>query len=123
MLHWIATHLPEAGNDPVGDRFRVRFDLVVTDSRALWYAAARVAFRQPGVTAAEIEDVLGPVDDPMVPECVAMLTAPDAMPGCMPLGFSVATVAGPKHPQSCEHTMRLPALRAVRTAGGAVTTQ
>jgi len=123
MAHSIAQHMQHAETGQAGERLRVSFDVVVTDAEALWHAAARIALRQPGTTIAEVEDVLGPAEDPMLSECLAMLTAPDALPGCMPLGFTVAAIANPQHAQLRERTLRSLAVRDFIAASSTVTKQ
>ncbi|WP_267389576.1 hypothetical protein [Sphingomonas sp. GC_Shp_3] len=123
MAQSIAMYEQDIEAGQTGERFRVSFDLVVTDAEALWHAAARIAFRQPGITIAEVEDVLGPTEDPMLAECLAMLTAPDAVPGCTPLGFAVTAVASPHLAQVREHTMRTLAVRDFLAASGVATKQ
>lgn len=63
--------------------------MVVMDPQALWHAGAHVAFRQPDISITDVEDVLGPLEDPMIIDCLAMLTAPAEIAGCMSIGFSV----------------------------------
>jgi hypothetical protein len=123
MAQSIAKLEQDVETGQTGTRFRVSFDLVVTDPQALWHAAAQVAFRQPGITIAEVEDVLGPAEDPMLAECLAMLTTPDAVPGCMPLDFAVIPVASPQLAQLRERTMRSLAVRDFIAASGTATKQ
>lgn len=123
MAHSIAQHVHHAETGQAGERLRVSFDVVVTDPQVLWQAAARIALRQPGITITEVEDVLGPAEDPMLSECLAMLTAPDALPGCMPLGFTVAAIANPQHAQVRERTIRSLAVRDFIAASSTVTKQ
>lgn len=75
---------------------RVSFDVVIADPQAQWHAAALIAFRQLGISIAEVEDVIGPAEDPMAIECLTMLTAPIAIAGCVVVDFSVEQLASPK---------------------------
>jgi hypothetical protein len=123
MAHSIAQQILNTENGLAGDRLRVSFDVVVTDPQALWHAAARIAFRQPGVTIADVEDVLGPVEDPNVSDCLTMLTTPDALPGCMPLGFMAEAVATPQPALQRDRAMRSLAVRDFMAARDVVTKQ
>lgn len=102
----IARQMQDAEISQAGERLRVSFDVVVSDPAALWHAAARVALRQAGRTIADVEDVLGPIEDPALADCLAMLTAPDALPGCMPLRFAAAALARPQHAALRQPKMR-----------------
>lgn len=62
--------------------FTVSLTLKVEDVRALWAAAADRALAAPGMTLADVLDTIGPREDPSIAECIAMLTAPAALPGC-----------------------------------------
>jgi hypothetical protein len=62
--------------------YTVTLSLTVEDARALWAAAAERALAAPGMTLADVLDTIGPREDPAIAECIAMLTAPAALPGC-----------------------------------------
>ncbi len=62
--------------------YTVTLSLTVEDARALWAAAADRALAAPGMTLADVLDTIGPREDPAIAECIAMLTAPAALPGC-----------------------------------------
>jgi hypothetical protein len=70
--------------------FTVSLSLNVEDVRALWAAAAERALAAPGMTLADVLDTIGPREDPSIADCIAMLTAPAALPGCTLEGFDVA---------------------------------
>ncbi|MEP9359779.1 hypothetical protein [Sphingomonas sp. KR3-1] len=63
--------------------------LTVEDVRALWAAAADRALAAPGTTLADVLDTIGPREDPSIADCIAMLTAPSALPGCALEAFDV----------------------------------
>lgn len=48
-----------------------------------------------GMDAAALIDVLGPREDPAVTECITMLTAPQAIPGCSIPDFWIDHVPAP----------------------------
>lgn len=111
MAQSIAPRESEADDAPASERFRVSFDVSVTDPQALWHAAAILALRQPGMTIAEVEDILGPAEDPMIADCLAMLTAPQAMSGCAPLGFAVEPIVNLDFMEARERATRSLAVR------------
>lgn len=69
--------------------YTVSLTLTVDDARALWAAAADRALAAPGMTLADVLDTIGPREDPSIAECIAMLTAPGALPGCTLDGYDV----------------------------------
>lgn len=69
--------------------FMVTLTLTVEDARALWSAAADRALAAPGMTIADVLDTIGPREDPSILECISMLTAPAAIPGCALEAFDV----------------------------------
>lgn len=77
--------------DPSTDQlaYQVTLTLKVSDVAALWAAAAQRGLSVPGSTPADVYDVIGPREDPALAECIAMLTAPAAMAGCVLDEFDV----------------------------------
>lgn len=75
-----------------GAGFTVSLTLTVEDARALWSAAADRALAAPGMTLVDVLDTIGPREDPAIAECIAMLAAPAALPGCVLETFEVAEV-------------------------------
>ena len=69
--------------------FTVTLTLAVEDAQALWAAAADRALASPGMTLSDVLDTIGPREDPSIADCIAMLTAPAAVPGCALDGFAV----------------------------------
>lgn len=69
--------------------FMVTLTLTVEDAKALWSAAADRALAAPGMTIADVLDTIGPREDPAIAECISMLTAPAAIPGCALEAFEV----------------------------------
>ncbi len=53
----------------------------ITDSGRLWQAAAQ-RLRNLGLDAEDIDDTLGPIDDPAIRDCLLTLTMPDPVDGC-----------------------------------------
>ncbi len=67
--------------------FRVSLTLAISDTRALWTAAAARLLAVPGTTLEEVIEVIGPSEDPSPHDCLAALTKPDVLPGCVLADF------------------------------------
>ncbi len=81
--HARLAHLPaEAHEVALPESYRVEIRLTVTDASALWQAAAAKALTAHGMSLDDVVDTLGPSADPSVEDCLAMLTAPEALAGC-----------------------------------------
>jgi hypothetical protein len=93
------------------DAFNVTLTLTVENAASLWAAAADRAL-QGGMNAADMLDTLGPREDPSIADCIAMLTAPAALPGCTLDGFRVDETA----PSASAQVIALPTASATRTA-------
>lgn len=80
--------------DPVSasspPEFQVTLTLSVRDATALWLAAAKRGLLSQGATLDDVVDVIGPREDPSIEDCIAMLVAPGAVPGCTLRNFEVA---------------------------------
>ncbi len=63
--------------------FRVSLTLSISDTRALWTAAAARLLAVAGTTMDEVIEVIGPSEDPSPRDCLAALTKPDVLPGCV----------------------------------------
>ncbi len=80
-------------SETAGKAYTVTLTLNVENAGALWSAAADKAL-QAGMALADVLDTIGPREDPSIPDCIAMLTAPGAIAGCA-LDDYVVKVAGP----------------------------
>lgn len=80
----------DSSTSGTGAAFTVTLTLNVEDARALWNAAAEKALQAPGMTLADVLDTIGPREDPSIADCIAMLTAPAAIPGCALDDFEVS---------------------------------
>lgn len=69
--------------------FTVTLTLKVSDAERLWVAAAERALASPGMTLSDVLDTIGPREDPSIADCLAMLTAPAELPGCLLDDFTV----------------------------------
>ncbi|WP_010185062.1 hypothetical protein [Sphingomonas sp. PAMC 26605] len=75
--------------------YRIHWTLAVTDAAALWGSAFEKGLQSPGLDVAALIDVIGPREDPAVAECIAMLAAPQAMPGCSIPDFWIDHIPAP----------------------------
>ncbi|ATY32074.1 hypothetical protein [Sphingomonas psychrotolerans] len=75
-------------SETAGKTFTVTLTLNVEDAQALWSAAADKAL-QAGMALSDVLDTIGPREDPSVSDCIAMLTAPNAVAGCALDDFTV----------------------------------
>lgn len=80
-----------AATEP-GEDYRVELRFTVRDARSLWAAAAAKALSVGMLTIDDVEDTLGPSEDPSVADCLAMLAEPAALPGCKLEDFSVSRI-------------------------------
>jgi hypothetical protein len=62
--------------------FDVILKFSITDTVPLWQAAAQ-RLRNLGLGADDIDDTLGPIDDPTIRDCLLTITMPDAVDGCL----------------------------------------
>lgn len=69
---------------------RIALTFTVRDREALWDAAASRGLAAPGMIIDDVVDVIGPREDPSIPDCLAMLVQPMAAPGCLLDQFDVS---------------------------------
>jgi hypothetical protein len=81
-------------NAPLAEQhsFRVSFDVDVDQVKALWQAAAVRGLRYQGQDLDDVEEVIGPLEDPDIIDCLAMITAPSAISGCTIANFKITPV-------------------------------
>lgn len=91
ISHVMATD-PVSGPQPT---YRVNLTLAVTDPDALWRAALEKGLQSPGMDVDALIDVLGPREDPSIADCIALLTAPVPVPGCMIPDYWIDHVPAP----------------------------
>ncbi|WP_010219810.1 hypothetical protein [Sphingomonas sp. PAMC 26621] len=96
----------EQGNEPEAYRafgladqsqpeYRVNHTIAVADPQALWAAAAARLLSAPGMTLNDALDVIGSREDPSITECIATMTAPIALPGCIMDDFWIDSLRSP----------------------------
>lgn len=73
--------------------YRVEFRFSVRDARSLWAAAAAKALAIGLMTLEDVEDTLGPCEDPSIDDCIALLAEPGPVPGCTLTGFHVTRLS------------------------------
>jgi hypothetical protein len=69
--------------------FQFDLKLRVESSAALWGAAAERCMQKYALSADEVVDLIGPVEDPSIEDCLMMLTLPAEIPGCAMLDVSL----------------------------------
>lgn len=63
--------------------YRINLTVVVADPQALWAAAAAKLLAMPDMTLSDVLDVIGPREDPSISDCIATMTTPVAVSGCV----------------------------------------
>jgi len=48
----------------------------------LWQAAALRCLSQTDLDQSEVEDMIGPIEDPSIADCLMILALPERIPGC-----------------------------------------
>jgi hypothetical protein len=86
--------------------------LSVTDANALWVAAVDSGVAA-GLAHEDVEEIVGPREDPALADCIAMLTAPAPLAGCRLGDFLVEDLAGRSVPTAPRPASAKPALAAV----------
>lgn len=76
------------------ERYEVSMRLAVRDPARLWRTAAARALRLGNCTQEDVEDMFGPMEDPSIADCIAMLIGPGDLAGCRFEEFSVAPAGG-----------------------------
>lgn len=56
--------------------------LRVDSPTQLWQAAALRCMSQSDLTPDEVEELIGPIHDPSIADCLMMLALPERLPGC-----------------------------------------
>ncbi|PNU04759.1 hypothetical protein [Novosphingobium guangzhouense] len=69
----------------------------------LWQAAALRCLSQSDLSQDEVEDLIGPIEDPSIADCLMMLALPERIPGCTRLDTTLQPVAAgePAPMQEC----------------------
>lgn len=64
----------------------------------LWQAAALRCLSQTDLSREEVEDLIGPIEDPSIADCLMMLALPERLPGCTRLDTALSPVDAPALP-------------------------
>lgn len=72
-----------------GDRYRISIAVDVTNVRALWNAALSRGLMAPDATFEDVVDTIGPCEDPIIADCLAMLAMPIDLHGCAIEEFAI----------------------------------
>ncbi len=98
--------------------FRISLTLAITDTRALWTAAAARLLSVPGMTLDEVIEVIGPSEDPSTRDCLTALVKPDVLPGCLLDDFWIDSVptskSRPDHARNSQERRSLVSERPLR---------
>lgn len=73
--------------------YRIELRVSVRDARSLWAAAAAKALAIGLMTLEDVQETLGPSEDPSIADCLSLLAEPAALPGCSLETFTVSRVA------------------------------
>ena len=78
-----------AGRMLAPGRYEVSMRLSVRDAGLLWRMAAVHALSQGTLTEEDVIEMFGPMEDPSLADCIAMLVGPGDLAGCCFEEFSV----------------------------------
>ena len=82
-----------SGNAPVSgaqQEYWFSLKLRVDSPEQLWQAAALRCLSQSNLSPAEVEEIIGPIEDPSVSDCLMILALPERIPGCSRLDTILA---------------------------------
>lgn len=71
-------------------RYDISMRLLVRDPARLWRTAVAQALSLGCCTGDDVEDMFGPMEDPSITDCIAMLVGPADLAGCSYEEFSIA---------------------------------
>lgn len=75
----------------VRNEFEFTLKLRLDSPSLLWKAAANRCLEQSDFTIEEIEDMIGPMADPSIEDCLMLLVLPAKIPGCVRLSAETHT--------------------------------
>ncbi|WP_288804350.1 hypothetical protein [uncultured Novosphingobium sp.] len=75
--------------------YRFSLKLRVDSPNQLWNAAAARCRTLPGICEDDVSDMIGPVDDPSIMDCLMVLALPDQVPGCTRLDADLCSDVPP----------------------------
>ncbi|AGH49110.1 MULTISPECIES: hypothetical protein [Sphingomonas] len=83
-----SAHNAGTGNSEMN--YRLTLQLSVEDACALWDAAAERCMSVGGLTIEDVEETLGPRQDPSIEDCLITLALPARIAGCTLTDFNLA---------------------------------
>ena len=86
--------IAETRNSP--GHYRVTLDISVEDVTALWAAAAEICLRDGGLTPDEVDETIGPREDPSIPDCLTMIALPARLAGSRIVDFTLDEMDAPR---------------------------
>jgi|GEM_PF-3132627 len=81
-----------AATEIKSQRYDVMICVSVNEAQRLWRAAAAYALTYENCSDLDVEDMLGPMEDPSVSACLTMLIGPRDIPGCLFESFALVPV-------------------------------
>ena len=93
-MRWLPEEASVAPEDQGAQMFDIRMRVSVVDAQLLWQMAARALASAGGFSDEEIEDTLGPREDPLLSECLTLLMGPRQGSGCQFQNFRIAETGG-----------------------------
>lgn len=69
--------------------------LRVDSSQQLWQAAASRCRSQSDLSQDDIEEMIGPIEDPSIADCLMIMALPERLPGCTRLDTALQPGAAP----------------------------
>jgi hypothetical protein len=90
--------------------YEVILKFSVQDVASLWRAAAQ-RLHDGGLEADDVDETIGPMDDPIVSDCLATLALPEGLDGCDLVSFDVHSAS---RPPLMFNSAELPILREIR---------
>ena len=83
-------------------RYRLTLSLAVTDSTALWAAAAALAMNSPYMTMDDVIETIGPIEAPQIEDCLALLMQPERFGGCEVHGLDITAASADRTPTGAD---------------------
>lgn len=77
------------GNRKSPKEYKLTLMLAVDDATGLWNAAAKSFIENPDMTMEDVEETLGPREDPMIEDCLVTMAIPRNLVGCRLLDLSI----------------------------------
>lgn len=81
-----------AETEVISNHYDIIMRVSVDEAQRLWRAAAAYALTFADCNDLDVEDMLGPMEDPSVSACLSMLLGPRDLPGCLFESFVLVPV-------------------------------